>query len=195
MSSLYACIDGSDSLFCSSITCQWQSNTGGCDSGKGSSVNLNSSERLISELPRCTVWAGVNKTMYPVPVIGPGPLFQQCEEIESQPVSLLSSQGHDVKLWMCSICYHASRPITAYPAAAVQRWGARWAAAKIMYSERLIKIVWCYAIWESDQVKFHPASLAHICTLSCGACCFVCLSCHCQRGNTFIAWHELVQWW
>lgn len=90
------CIDASDSLFCSSITRQWQSNTGGCDRRKGSSVNLNSSERLISELPKCTVRAEVNKTMYPVPVIGPGPL-QQCEKTERPSVSLLSSQGRDVE--------------------------------------------------------------------------------------------------
>lgn len=125
------CIDASDSLFCSSITCHWQSNTGGCDRGKGSSVNLNSSERLISELPKCTVGAEVNKTMFPVPVIGPG-LFLKCEKRERPSVSLLYSQGHDVERWMCCIRCRALRPIAAYPAAAVQRWSEScctlWAA-------------------------------------------------------------------
>lgn len=107
----------SDSLFCSSITCQWQSNTGGCDSGKGSSVNLNPSEGLISEVPKCTV------EQDNVLVIGPV-IFQQCEKIETPSVSLmLSSQGHNVEGWMWCICFHALRPITAYPAAAVQSWG------------------------------------------------------------------------
>lgn len=128
----HICIDASDSLFCSSITRQWQSNTGGCDSRKGSSVNFNSSERLISELPKCTVWARVNKTMYPAPVIGPSPFSATRKDRESPSVSLLSSQGHDVELWVCCVCYHAPSPIMAYPAAAVLRWGgdccALWAA-------------------------------------------------------------------
>lgn len=50
-------------------------------------------------------------------------------------------------------------------------------------------------LWKSDQVKFHPARLANICPLSCVECCLVRPSCHCQRGNTFITWDELVQWW
>lgn len=64
---------------------------------KGSSVNLNSSERLISELPKCTAGAEVNKTMCPVPVIGPGPLFSS---VKRQRERL--SAGSPVKVMMPS---------------------------------------------------------------------------------------------
>lgn len=50
-------------------------------------------------------------------------------------------------------------------------------------------------LWKSDQVKFHPANLGNTFPLSCVKSCFGCPSCHCQRGNTFIAWHELAQRW
>lgn len=44
----FICIDASDSLFCPSVICRRETNTGSCDSREGSSVNFNFSRGLIS---------------------------------------------------------------------------------------------------------------------------------------------------
>lgn len=95
------CIDVSNSVLCSSITHRWWSNTGGSDSGKGSPVNLDSSEHLISELPECTDRAEVNKTMYPIPVIGPSPFwyFEKKKKME-RPVCQHALQSRS---WCCEL--------------------------------------------------------------------------------------------
>lgn len=105
------CIDVSDSVLCSSITHRWWSNTGGSDSGKGSPVNLDSSEHLISELPECTDRAEVNKTMYPIPVIGPSPFWYFEKKIKNGETRLSACTSVKVVMLRAGCVVFATAPL------------------------------------------------------------------------------------
>lgn len=92
-----------DSLFCSSITHHWQSNTGGFDS-KGGAVNLNLNSIFDSSAADC----GARQDSGPGACNWTGLFFQLCGKIQWQRETFFfqsfASQGHSVEGWMCSIC-------------------------------------------------------------------------------------------
>lgn len=118
---------------------------------KGSSVNLNSSERLISELPKCTVRAEVNKTMCPVPVIGPGPFSAVWRNRESVCQPALQSRSWyrvlDVLyLLPCPSSYHS---LSSCCCAEVGWEPLRSVGSTLDYVlGEINQIVWCYAVKE-----------------------------------------------
>lgn len=112
-------------------------------------------------------------------VIGPAGL-QQCEKRQKDTLAA----GSAAKVVMPATWYavfttlpphpppHPPRPITAHPAAAVQRWGVRCCSALDYVLQEINQIIWCYAV---------KVESCHMCPRSCILHDFVLFCCH-QRS-------------